>query len=98
MIGKIHYQVRKLKEIEFHDRDRDRKKEVFAGIDSDEVTDRDTYEKFYGNRKYYKSTQDSNSYIDNWIKNESKDKIFLDYACGNGKNAIKPQKQAQSLQ
>ena len=37
---------RKLRELEFHDRDRDRDK--IASIDQD------TYEKFYGNKKYYR--------------------------------------------
>jgi len=72
---------RKLKELEFHDRDRDenRIKESVAG---------DTYEKFYGNKKYYSITARSSSYVKNWIKQESKGEIFLDYACGNGVNAI----------
>ena len=88
---------RKIKEIEFHDADRDRKKEVYAGIDAEEVQDTDTYEKFYGNRKYYAATVDSNEYVDNWIETEAKGKIFLDYACGNGKNAIKAAKAGATL-
>jgi len=88
---------RKIKEIEFHDKDRDRKKEVYAGINEDEVQDTDTYEKFYGNRKYYQATADSNNYVDDWINNEARDKIFLDYACGNGKNAIKAAKAGAQL-
>ena len=88
---------RKLKEIEFHDKDRDRKKEVYAGINEDDVQDTDTYEKFYGNRKYYQATADSNNYVDDWINNEARDKIFLDYACGNGKNAIKAAKAGAQL-
>jgi ubiquinone/menaquinone biosynthesis C-methylase UbiE len=72
---------RKIKELEFHDRDRDTSK-----IQESKATD--TYEKFYGNTKYYSTTKRSNDFVKNWIQLECKDKIFLDYACGNGGNAI----------
>lgn len=36
------------------------------------------------NKKFYKTTQLSSDYLDNWLKHNVKDKIFLDYACGNG--------------
>jgi ubiquinone/menaquinone biosynthesis C-methylase UbiE len=48
-----------------------------------------TYEHFYGNRKYYGATRLSVAYVEAWIKKNAKDKIFLDYACGNGENTIK---------
>ena len=75
---------RKLKELEFHDRDREK-----MGVDNqvEESSEGDTYEKFYGNKKYYKVVTRSNDYVQNWIASEAKDKIFLDYACGNGTNA-----------
>jgi ubiquinone/menaquinone biosynthesis C-methylase UbiE len=81
---------RKLKELEFHDRDRNatRVKEVAAS---------DTYEKFYGNKKYYGATKRSVAYVNNWILKESRDNIFLDYACGNGSNAIKAAKYGAKL-
>ena len=72
---------RKMQELEFHDRDRDRQK-------IQETEANDTFEKFYGNRKYYKATKRSTEYVQNWIATEAKGKVFLDYACGNGKNAI----------
>lgn len=72
---------RKLKELEFHDRDRDQSR-------VDKVKSNDTYEKFYGNKKYYAVTKRSNQFVKDWIAKESKDKVFLDYACGNGSNAI----------
>lgn len=75
---------RKLKELEFHDRDRDRA--LIQSLDSD------TYERFYGNKKYYQATGRSKAYVDEWISREAKGKIFLDYACGNGANAIKAAK------
>ena len=73
---------RKVQELEFHDRDRDQKR-VEESITSD------TYEKFYGNKKYYKTTERSFNYVEEWIIRESKGKVFLDYACGNGVNALK---------
>ncbi|ARU59549.1 type 11 methyltransferase [Oleiphilus messinensis] len=72
---------RKIKELEFHDKDRDPSR-----IES---LDQDTYERFYGNRKYYQGTRLSKEYVDDWIVKNCKDRVFLDYACGNGSNAIK---------
>lgn len=80
---------RKRKELEFHDLDRDRSR-----IES---LDRDTYEKFYGNRKYYDATQLSKAYVDRWIEKHAKNRVFLDYACGNGANAIKAAKAGARL-
>jgi ubiquinone/menaquinone biosynthesis C-methylase UbiE len=72
---------RKRKELEFHDRDRDREKI--------KQLDQDTYERFYGNKKYYSATEASKRYVDEWIRRNVPGKVFLDYACGNGVNAIK---------
>jgi ubiquinone/menaquinone biosynthesis C-methylase UbiE len=72
---------RKLKELEFHDKDRDKTRV--------EVLDKDSYEKYYGNKKFYKTVRKSHDYTEKWIKENAKDKIFLDYACGNGGNAIR---------
>tara|TARA_Y100001935_G_C17311532_1_gene516836 strand:- start:2468 stop:3331 length:864 start_codon:yes stop_codon:yes gene_type:complete len=75
---------RKLKELQFHDRDRQN-----MGSDNqvDQTSEGDTFEKFYGNKKYYSVVKRSNDYVENWIKTESNGKVFLDYACGNGTNA-----------
>ena len=81
---------RKLKELEFHDMDRDQSRIC-------DVKASDTYEKFYGNRKYYKTTYRSNQFVDNWLRNEVVGNVFLDYACGNGSNAIKAAKFGASL-
>lgn len=75
---------RKLKELEFHDIHRDKSRTEFL--------DKDTYEKFYGNTKYYQATGLSRAYVENWIDTQAKDKIFLDYACGNGSYAIRAAK------
>lgn len=72
---------RELKELEFHDKDRDQSR-------IEKIKSSDTYEKFYGNKKYYSATKRSNQYVKDWIATESKDNVFLDYACGNGGNAI----------
>ncbi|MCB9094286.1 MAG: class I SAM-dependent methyltransferase [Halobacteriovoraceae bacterium] len=72
--------ARKKAELEFHNRDRD--KEYTKQLPQD------TYELLHGNKKYYKTIQLSRTYVDNWIKTNAKGKIFLDYACGNGGNAM----------
>ena len=73
---------RKRKELEFHDLDRDTSR-------MEESQANDTFEQFYGNKKYYKITNRSYGYVDEWIELNGKGKVFLDYACGNGENAIK---------
>lgn len=80
---------RKKKELEFHDADRDASRE--------ESLDKDTYEKLYGNRKYYQATELSSAHVDNWIQEKARDEIFLDYACGNGGIAIKAAKYGATL-
>lgn len=72
---------RKRKELEFHDAHRDRSR---AGH-----LDQDTYERFYGNKKYYVATELSKRYVDDWIRTHAPGKVFLDYACGDGSNALK---------
>jgi ubiquinone/menaquinone biosynthesis C-methylase UbiE len=80
---------RKLQELEFHNRDRDQ--------DLIKSYDKDMFEKSHGNKKFYKTVQLSSSYVENWIKQHSKGKIFLDYASGNGLNAIKAAKAGAEL-
>lgn len=73
---------RKLKELAFHDRDRDVDFEKAAKA-------QDTYEKFYGNRKFYSATRRSSTYIDEWVAKNAPDNVFLDYACGKAGTARK---------
>jgi ubiquinone/menaquinone biosynthesis C-methylase UbiE len=82
-------QERKLKELEFHNQDRD--KNFISQLS------KDTYEKLHGNKKFYRTVKLSSDYVENWIKQHSKSKIFLDYACGNGFNAIKAAKAGAEL-
>src|SRR5690349_13333833 len=69
---------RKRKELEFHDQYRDHTLKRQTQQDSD------TFEKLYGNEKYYNTTRRSNEYVANWLKTHVPGKIFLDYACGDG--------------
>ena len=55
------------------------------------------FDQRYGNKKYYNVTKRSNDYLDKWIKNESQGNVILDYACGNGENAIKASKYGAKL-
>ena len=50
--------------------------------------DVENYNELFGNRKYYSTVRRSRSFVQEWIKKNSKDKVFLDYACGEGENAI----------
>lgn len=72
---------RKKRELEFHDRDRDRERMT--------LIDKETYKKEYGNIKFYGGARRSALYVDTWLKKNVPGKIFLDYACGNGGQAIK---------
>jgi len=81
--------ARKRAELEFHDQNRDRAKM--------EEMDKDTFEKFYGNLKYYKATNASRAYVENWIARNARGKVFLDYCCGNGVNAIFAAKSGAAL-
>jgi ubiquinone/menaquinone biosynthesis C-methylase UbiE len=72
---------RKKSELEFHNACRDKK----------EVADlpHDTYELLHGNKKYYTTVERSRLYVENWLRSHVSGKVFLDYACGNGEQAIK---------
>lgn len=78
---KVRLAERKMKELEFHDRAR-------CNQQIEKTINSDTYDKFYGNKKYYSITKRSNQYVKDWISKESKGNVFLDYACRNGSNAI----------
>lgn len=80
---------RKRRELEFHDRDRNR--QLVESMDSD------TYERFYGNKKYYGATALSKDYVQNWIRRMSPERVVLDYACGNGGGAISAAKAGAAL-
>ena len=69
---------RKIEEIEFHN-----KREV----DRNSLSDVE-FEKKYSNKKVYKISDSSFVYLENTLKNLSKDKICLDYCCGLGNTSL----------
>lgn len=72
-------EARKQEEMQFHDRYRDHSQL--------ENIDQDTFDMIYGNKRFYSITESSSSYVADWISSNAKDKIFLDYACGDGVNS-----------
>jgi SAM-dependent methyltransferase len=44
------------------------------------------------NKKFYTTTKLSTQYWEKWLKINTKDKVFLDYACGNGIESVKAAK------
>jgi ubiquinone/menaquinone biosynthesis C-methylase UbiE len=75
-----HLEDRKRKELEFHDKHRE--------VPEETMEHDDEFERLYGNKKYYKVVQRSREYTIDWIKKNVEGKVFLDYCCGNGENAI----------
>ena len=88
---KVTLNERKLKELEFHDRDRDKSLQIELAKDPAE------FDAMYGNKKYYKTVQRSQAFTQEWMAKNAKGKVFLDYACGNGANAILAAKAGASL-
>jgi len=72
---------RKKKELEFHNKHREKNRA--------ENLPKDTYDLLYGNKKFYGAVRASHLYVDRWIERHAPGKVFLDYACGNGSQAIK---------
>ena len=68
-------------ELEFHDKTREPAAEQTS-------RQRDTYEKFYGNKKYYSATARSVAYQRAWVERMAPGNVVLDYACGNGTMAL----------
>ncbi|RPI74861.1 MAG: class I SAM-dependent methyltransferase [Desulfobacteraceae bacterium] len=81
---------RKKNELTFHDLVRD-------GIHAESMKSADTYEKWYGNEKFYGGIGLSKKYIEEWIRGHAKNRIFLDYACGNGGYAVMAAKAGAEL-
>ncbi len=80
---------RKRHELEFHNRDRDKK--LKANLP------KDSFELLHGNKKFYQTVELSTQYVEQWLKNNVRGKVFLDYACGDGLNAIKAAKFGAAL-
>jgi SAM-dependent methyltransferase len=71
--------ARKRAELDFHDADR-------ASLSQVGEADR---EKSSSNRKYYSVTRAQIQYVENWVTENARNKVFLDYACGEGIQACR---------
>lgn len=71
---------RKKLELQFHDQHRDR-----CQI---QKSDEDTVRRRYGNHKYYRGAVESKKYVEDWIRGNAEGKVVLDFACGDGGNAL----------
>ena len=71
---------RKQIEGEFHDQMRDKAR--FSQQSGD------TFEEFYTNRRFYRTAANSRDYFYSWLEQNVRDKVVLDFACGDGKVAI----------
>jgi SAM-dependent methyltransferase len=76
---------RKKEELQFHDQWRDENHSDAAE------------KEWQANSKYYSTTVASSRYMDAWISTHVRDKVVLDYACGNGGNAIQSAKAGAAL-
>jgi len=70
--------ARKIEEAAFHNQSKRTRDDVAAS----------DYATRHGNKKYYSTTGRSRDYLQRWLKERVVDKVFLDYACGNGERAI----------
>jgi SAM-dependent methyltransferase len=80
---------RKKKELEFHDRYRDAT--ARRGLDEN------AFDRRYANEKYYKTVASSEKYLEEWIRRNARDRVFLDYACGDGEVTIRAAKAGATL-
>ena len=80
---------RKIEEINFHNLDREKKDDVI--IQKQKDLD------IHANRKFYSITNGTREFILNWVAINSKGKVFLDYACGDGSFAMFAAKEGASI-
>jgi SAM-dependent methyltransferase len=80
---------RKKAEASFHDtmRDRTRLKDPAN----------DTYEEFFSNHRFYRTAQLSREYFEGWIDRHARDRVVLDFACGDGKTSVRAAQQGAAL-
>ncbi len=48
----------------------------------------DEYQRLHGNKKYYAVVGSSTNYLQHWLQEHAPGRVLLDYACGNGDQAI----------
>lgn len=68
---------RKSSEIEFHDT----REEIRR-------TNPELHDEIYTNRRFYKTTDKSRQYVQDWFRKNCSDGLVLDYCCGLGQNSI----------
>jgi SAM-dependent methyltransferase len=79
---------RKRRESEFHDNMRNKKLVNPAT---------DTYEEFFTNHRFYRTARTSREYFYGWIDRQVRDKVVIDFACGNGNTALHAAKSGAKL-
>ena len=72
--------ARKREEIEFHNFDRE--------THDSSVVQEQAKQDIHANKKYYAITDSSSGWVNCWLETHARDRVFLDYACGNGQRAI----------
>jgi SAM-dependent methyltransferase len=65
-----------------------RKQEEAAFHDADRADHRDEDSSSTSNRRFYAAASLVKDYVDGWARRHARGAVFLDYACGKGKNAI----------
>ncbi len=78
-LGKL--EKRKREELEFHNLDREKQ-------DPNLIAKREETG-IHENKKFYSIAKDTYDYVNRWLNENVKDKVFLDYACGDGKEVIR---------
>jgi SAM-dependent methyltransferase len=73
-------ELRKREEAEFHNFGREA--EDTAVIHEQQLAG------VHANKKFYSVTGSSTAYVENWLRTHVPGRVFLDYACGNGRHAI----------
>jgi SAM-dependent methyltransferase len=82
-------EARKREERDFHNSSKESR-------ESEELAE-DAYEQLHGNKKYYSVVGSSRVYLREWLARNVPGRVFLDYACGNGDQAIGAAKLGASL-
>lgn len=71
---------RKREEIDFHNFERT--------TDDAAIQRAQEAQNVHANRKYYSVSGASQAYVEQWLRTHVPDRVFLDYACGNGERAV----------
>lgn len=80
---------RKKREGEFHDNMRNKTRLSNPASD--------TYEEFFTNHRFYRTAKTSREYFYGWIDQHVRDKVIIDFACGDGNTAVHAAKAGAKL-